>query len=121
MATTHYYDRERGEVVKRPPINPDYKAGSNSGRKQRRTDISRNLYPREGLPISRERGDVWVRAYQSAYYQTKSQGRPMLGDAPRVTVMVSVDRETLAEIDRLGVSRSDVFAAGARVLLSITP
>lgn len=113
---SHYYDRQTGKLVKRAPVNPDYKAGLDSGRKQRRKDKESGDYPREGRPISRDRGEVWVRAYQSAYYQHRSQGRPMLGDSPTVTISVCVDRGALQQAESAGFSRGDVFAAGINTL-----
>jgi hypothetical protein len=119
MPSTHYYDRKAGAVIKRPPPNPEHKAGSASGRKQRQKDQLRGVYPRSGLPISREdRSDCWIRAYQSAYYQTTSLGNPNLGDRAETTISLSVDRELLEAIDSAGISRSSVFTAGAQLLLT---
>jgi hypothetical protein len=118
MSNTHYYDRVSGEVMKRLPQDPDKVAGANAGRKQRNKDRQRNTYPRPGLPISRNgRSDYWIAAYQGAYYQPKSTGRPMLGDEPVVTISVTCDRQIVTELERAGISRSEAFACGAKHLI----
>ena len=118
MPKSHYYDRETGHVIKRLPQNPEKKRGSTSGRKQRNTDKTRGVYPRGGLPISREgRSEVWIKAYQGAYYQTVSMGRPMLGDSPKVTISVTASRSVIDAVDGSPHSRSECFEAGAKLLL----
>jgi hypothetical protein len=117
-ANSHYYDKDSGRVIERPPVNPDAKAGSSAGRKQRNKDEDRKVYPRPGLPISREgRSKVWVEHYQRGYYQAKSTGRPMLGDEPVITISVTCDRRLVERLDLSGISRADAFACGAIALL----
>lgn len=115
---THYYDRDLGEVVKRLPQHPDKISGSNAGRKQRNKDQERKVYPRTGLPISRDRrSDYWITAYQSAYYQPKSLGRPMLGNEPVVTISVTCDRQIVEDLGLADISRSAALTYGARSML----
>ncbi len=117
-ANSHYYDKDSGRVIKRPPIDPEAKAGRSAGRKQRNKDQQRDVYPRLGLPVSREgRSKAWVEYYQRGYYQAKSTGRPMLGDEPVITISVSCDRRLIEQLDFSGISRADAFAYGANVLL----
>jgi len=115
VPNSHYYDRACGQVVKRLPSNPIKKAGSNSGRQQRHKDQQRGVYPRPGLPISREgREPLWISAYQESYYQPKAEGRPMLGNEPRVTISVTVDRQLLEQADLLGINRSAALEVGLK-------
>jgi hypothetical protein len=84
--------------------------------------VSQYNYPRDGLPISRiDRLPKWIAAYQSAYYQTKATGKPMLGSEPRVTISVSTDQELVDMIEVAGLTRSQCFEHGARSLLERAP
>ncbi|NJM74881.1 MAG: hypothetical protein HC852_02815 [Acaryochloridaceae cyanobacterium RU_4_10] len=115
---SHYYSKTEGRVIERPLVDPQAKAGSSAGRKQRNKDREREVYPRQGLPISRKgRSNVWIEHYQRGYYQAKTTGRPMLGDEPVITISVSCDRRLLEELDLAGIGRSDAFVRGANVLL----
>jgi hypothetical protein len=106
----------------RPPENPEYKTGLNSGRKQRQKDQKADTYPRDGLPISRiNRSSKWISAYQTAYYQAKATGKPMMGNELRITISVSTDRELVDAIEVAGLTRSQCFEHGARSLLETVP
>ena len=117
MANSHYYDEKSGRVIKRPPIDPEAKAGRSAGLKQRTKDQA-SSYPRPGLPISREgRSKIWVEHYQRGYYQSRSTGQPMLGDEPITKIFVQCDRQLIEQLDLAGISRADAFACGAKALL----
>lgn len=118
--SNHYYDPNKGRVVKRPPANPEYKRGSNAGRKQRLKDTANGIYPRQGMPITSQ-GAVYDAAYQGSYYQRASLGRPMLGDSPRVTLSVTVDKTVANKLDALPVGRGECLALGSRLISSNLP
>jgi len=115
---THYYDRGRGEVVKRPPRNEQKEKGRSAGRKQRNNDKRQGSYPREGLPISRQGRDPdWVIGYQVGYYQPSTSGGQMLGNEPKVMVSVRVDRRLLEQAIEAGINRTKAMEAGLRLAL----
>lgn len=112
MPNSHYYSRTKGQVVPRPPQNPEAKAGADAGRKQRKKDQQTGIYPRGGLPISREgRSDLWISKYQGAYYQPKSRGGQMLGNEPKVQACIRVDRELLGKAKSAGLNLSALVEA----------
>lgn len=117
---SHYYDRLVGAVVKRPNDNPYIVSGRNAGRKQRKKDKDALLYPRPGLPISRDGRDRdWIEGYQRGYYQDLKDGRPLLLDAKRVKISVTADRGVLDAADAAGVSRSEAIDLGLKQLIKI--
>jgi hypothetical protein len=119
MANTHYYSLSEGRVIKRPNQNPQIEAGRDAGRKQRKKDEKANIYPREGLPISREGRDLdWIEGYRRGYYQTLKQGRPELLEAKRVQISVTADRALLEAADKARISRSDAIDIGLQTLLA---
>lgn len=65
----YYYNRSLGRFIKRPPENSARRAGKRQGRKQRNKDKVRGVYPRESLPLERNRPSQWIDGYQSSYYQ----------------------------------------------------
>lgn len=65
------------------------------------------------------RSPKWIEAYQAAYYQTKPNGRPMLGSALRVTFSVTAERSLIDKIDAAGISRAAAFEAGCKALLGM--
>jgi hypothetical protein len=115
MSNSHYYSREHGHVIKRGQRNPERKSGSDSGRKQRQRDQAAGTYPRPGLPIARQDKSVlWIEGYQESYYQPKASGGQMLGDEPRVSINITIDRTLLETIDSQDMPRSQVVEAALK-------
>lgn len=112
MPNSHYYSKSTGQVIKRPAQNPEIEAGRKAGYKQRRKDKADRVYPREGLPISRESRDSdWIEGYQRGYYQSHKRL-----ESNRVQTSVTLDRALLEAVDTKGLNRSRCCDLGLSIV-----
>lgn len=90
------------------------KKGASAGRQARLRHKRLGIYP-IALPTKTSKAElatVWHNAYKQAYCPTPKSH-------PRVTISVTADRETVEAIAAAKISRYDVFAAGAKLLLQL--
>lgn len=92
----------------------EHQAGLESGQKQRYTDRSLGVYPRENMPINKKKSDTWTTAYQNAYYQPNSVGKPLESKNPKITITIRVDSGIVTSAKDLHINMSKACQDGIK-------